>query len=325
MPTYNSNLGRWLPDHNPRTPHWAAPLDCGCLGCRIFGMGGDGKPLNTSKDGAVIGLDGKPLAPLPSLPKEQKLIKPDEAVKLDRQVLQCFSESYLAPLLPMTRSNNWEIRRGAITSIARLSDNQLRAAVSALRNLKGQSVLTDVLSYSRSNLCTMPQRREAVLGFVNLVDHRYTHGQLLADSGAGGGSLLHEVLRLLRECQTEPSMRLVVPNVISAIECLCKNDAMAPSLLAGGFASELLAVASDKSHGEGLVALSMRRSAVQALTALSQISEAKVELKKRGALELAVELLDGPYPELASVGSVLTCNLCMHAANKLDVVKVGVG
>ena len=72
MPTYNSNLGRWLPDHNPRTPHWAAPLDCGCLGCRIFGMGGDGKPLNTSKDGAVIGLDGKPLAPLAVLAQIEK-------------------------------------------------------------------------------------------------------------------------------------------------------------------------------------------------------------------------------------------------------------
>ena len=37
---------------------------------------------------------------LPSLPKEKKLIKPDEAAKLDRLVLQCcFSESYLhAPL-----------------------------------------------------------------------------------------------------------------------------------------------------------------------------------------------------------------------------------
>ena len=54
MPTYNANLGRWLPDHNPRTPHWATPLVCGCLGCRIFGMGGDArartKPLvNTNE------------------------------------------------------------------------------------------------------------------------------------------------------------------------------------------------------------------------------------------------------------------------------------
>ena len=67
-----------------------------------------------------------------------------------------------------------------------------------------------------------------MLGFVNLVDHRYTHAQLLADCGAGGGSLLQEVLRLLRECGAEPSMRLVVPNVISAIETLCRNEAMAP-------------------------------------------------------------------------------------------------
>ena len=163
----------------------------------------------------------------------------------------------------------------------------------------------------------------SVLGLVNLIDHRYTHGQLLADAGTGGGSLLREVLKLMRSCESEPSMRLVVPNVISAIETLCRNEAMAADLLKEGFVVELLAVASDVSAGEGLVALSMRRSAVQALCALSQINGAKLELKKRGALELAVDLLDsngsGAHAELARAGSVLSCNLCLHPENKRDI------
>ena len=51
--------------------------------------------------------------------------------------------------------------------------------------------------------------RPPVLGFVNLTDHRYTHGQLLAES------LLSEVLRLLRSCEKEASMRVVVPQVMA--------------------------------------------------------------------------------------------------------------
>ena len=93
MPIYSSNSGKWLPDPNPRAPHFAAPLDCGCLGCRIFGMGGDGKPLPKSKE--VIGLDGKPLAPLPSLPKDQKLIAPDEAAKVSSLSLSLARALYM--------------------------------------------------------------------------------------------------------------------------------------------------------------------------------------------------------------------------------------
>ena len=159
MPTYSSNLGKWISDPDPRAPHFAAPLDCACLGCRTFGMGGGTGGGTTGH--VVYGSDGKPLAPLPQISKDNGFIAADDAAKLDRQVLECFAESYLAPLLPMTRSANWEIRRGAITSIARLSDNQLRAAVSALRNLKGRSVLADVLGFCMSEMCTMPQRREA--------------------------------------------------------------------------------------------------------------------------------------------------------------------
>ena len=69
--------------------------------------------------------------------------------------------------------------------------------------------------------------------------------------------------------------------MISAIETLCRNEAIAQHLLAEGFPAALLRVASDKSLGEGLIALSMQRSAVQALTTLSQIAEAKVILKKQ--------------------------------------------
>ena len=179
--SYSSNLGRWIADPDPRAPHFAAPLDCACLGCRTFGMGG-GTGTST---GHVVGSDGKPMAPLPALSKANAFISADNAAKLDRQVLECFAESYLAPLLPMTRSQNWEIRRGAITSIARLSDNQLRAAVSALRNLKGRSVLSDVLGYSMSEMCTMPQRREAG---ERAAERRHSHSpRRPADLSAASG------------------------------------------------------------------------------------------------------------------------------------------
>lgn len=103
--------------------------------------------------------------------------------------------------------------------------------------------------------------------------------------------LLPDVLKLLRSCQREASMRIVIPQVIGVIETLCYNDSVTPTLLSCGFAMALLTVASDESMGDGLIALSMRRSAVQALVALSNSSEAKLELKRRGAFQLASNLL----------------------------------
>jgi hypothetical protein len=119
-------------------------------------------------------------------------------------------------------------------------------------------------------------------------------------------------------------MRIVIPQVIGAVETLCYNDAVTPMLLARGFAVALLAVASDISTGDGLIALSMRRSALQALVALSQSPEAKLEIKRRGGLQLASDVLHSATDsDLRRSGAVLACNLCLHGDNKQDVVDSG--
>ena len=99
----------------------------------------------------------------------------------DKPVLTMFAGSYLAPLLPMTRSTTWEIRRGAITSLARLSDDHLRAAVAALRSFKGRSVLVDIMEYCSSQLVDAVARREAVEGLVNLLGHTHAQSELRAE------------------------------------------------------------------------------------------------------------------------------------------------
>ena len=138
-------------------PRYQQAQTCDCLGCRTF-----------------FGEHGKSLAPLPHIQKNTH-VNEDDAIKLDEQVNEMYSTSYLSPLLPMTRSQNWEIRRGSITCVACCSDDHLRAAAAALRNLQGRSIIRDVLAFSMSEMCTMPQRREAVLGLVNLIGHKYTH------------------------------------------------------------------------------------------------------------------------------------------------------
>ena len=270
-----------------RCPNYAKPVNCDCLGCRIFFYNEALGEFDSAPRASGTAL-GPPPPPLPPVNKISPSIDADIA-QLDKKVNEAFASSYLAPLLPMTRSQNWEIRRGSITSVARLSDDNLRAAAAALRNLHGKSILADVLSFSLSDMCTMPQRREAVNGFVNLIGHRYCHGQLLADN------LLPRVLLLLKECQQNASMRLVIPQVIAAIETLCNNDEVAPVLLKSGFVSELLTVATDTSTGDGLIALSMRRSAVQALVAMSKGQHAKIELKARA------RCLTGPVGRTARV------------------------
>ena len=63
----------------------------------------------------------------------------------------------------------------------------------------------------------------------------------------------------------------------------------------------------------------MQRSAVQALTALSQIAEAKVILKKQGAVELACDLLLSEHSELRRSAALLTSNMSLHSENKRDI------
>ena len=223
-------------------------------------------------------LDVKKLPPLPPIPPTPHM-EAHAVARLDQQVLDLFATSYLAPLLPMTRSSNWEIRRGAITSLARLSDDHLRAAAAALRNLQGKSILADVLTYAHSDLCTMGQRREAVAGFVNLSNHSYSQQQLLAEG------LLVEVRNLLLACEAKASMQICVPQIIGAISALSRNGALRPLLLEAGLMANLCAVAGDDSRGDGLISISMRKSAVQAIVQLCQTPEAAGERKPGGEVD----------------------------------------
>ena len=132
-------------------PHFASSIECDCLGCH--------GERNTGGE-ADRGLDTPRLPPLPPL-AEGACLDPAEALKRDEPVLIMFADSYLAPLLPMSRSQTWEIRRGAITSLARLSDDHLRAAVAALRNLQGRSVLVDILQVAEIPPPSLgPRKRE---------------------------------------------------------------------------------------------------------------------------------------------------------------------
>ena len=52
--------------------------------------------------------------------------------------------------------------------------------------------------------------------------------------------------------------------------------------------------------------------------------EAKLELKRRGAMQLASNLLQhAEDPDLRRSGATLACNLCLHADNKHDAVASG--
>ena len=74
------------------------------------------------------------MACLPPLAEDADLAV-HECRAFDVPVLRAFQDSSLAPLLPMARSDSFEVRRGAITSLAMLSENELRAFTAALRNL----------------------------------------------------------------------------------------------------------------------------------------------------------------------------------------------
>ena len=139
----------------------------------------------------------KPSLKLPPIPPTNGFVDPRQAEILDQQVVSMFATSYLLPLLPMTRSSNSLIRRSSITSLCRLSDDHLRAAVAALRSITGKSVLADVLSFSLSELYTTDQQREAALGFVNVCLHNYGQMQILAEG------LLPQVKRLLSHCNSD--------------------------------------------------------------------------------------------------------------------------
>ena len=286
-----------------KVPHFAGSLDCDCLGCR-----GD-----IPRGGAVDQTEHPRLPPLPPL-SEGACIDPIEATKRDEPVLALFAGSYLAPLLPMARSLTWEIRRGAITSLARLSDDHQRAAVASLRNLQGRSVLVDVISYGLSKVCTSIQRREAVVGLVNLLGHVHAQAELRAEN------LLGEFKRLCHACKTDSQMALVVPVLIRAVEGLCRNQSLSMAMVRAGFAPRLLLIAEDTSGGDGIIAGGVRRAAVNSLTALSQNTEARVELKKQGALRLAVSLLASTDAYLRRAGGTLAANVCLHPDNKVDAL-----
>jgi hypothetical protein len=111
----------------------------------------------------------------------------------DETGLQAFRpDSYLAPLVPMVRAKDSEIRRQAICALANLTDEHHRPAVAALRDRHGRSVLSDLLQYTRRGSGTEPQRHEAVVGLSNLLCSSTTHDALV-DAG-----LLPELLQLVR-------------------------------------------------------------------------------------------------------------------------------
>lgn len=70
-------------------PHFASPVGCDCGGCRD--QQDDHKHHKP------------PLPPLPPL-SETAILPRAEVVKRDAPVLELFLDSYLAPLLPMARS-----------------------------------------------------------------------------------------------------------------------------------------------------------------------------------------------------------------------------
>ena len=287
-------------------PHFAAKIECDCLGCRS-------ERQLESKTGEETAT-GPRLPPLPPL-AENAILEPGEIVERDKPVLTMFAGSYLAPLLPMTRSTTWEIRRGAITSLARLSDDHLRAAVAALRSFKGRSVLVDIMEYCSSQLVDAVARREAVEGLVNLLGHTHAQSELRAEG------LLPDLLILLRYVETDSGMKLRFPMFIRGIEGLCRNRKLAMLMVRVGFGPDLLRVASDLSGGAGLIAAGVRSAAVNALISMSQNPEARVQLKNEGALVLATDLLRSELHELRRSGGTLACNLCLHTDNRLDALR----
>ena len=196
-------------------PHFASAIECDCLGCHG----------ERSQSGADANHEAPRLPPLPPL-AEGASLDPSEVVKRDEPVLELFADSYLAPLLPMARSQTWEIRRGAITSLARLSDDHLRAAVSALRNLQGQSVLVDVLQYCSSPLCTSVEKREAIMGLCNLLGHKHSQSELRAEN------LFDGVLNLMRECQTDTSVKIMTWLTVDAVGGLAADVGVVGSVVA---------------------------------------------------------------------------------------------
>ena len=267
-------------------------------------------------------------------------------------------ETYLAPLVYMTRSHDDEIRMQAVCAIANLAEGPVRPAVAALRNLQDRSVLVDVFEGTRPPLDLL-KRKEAVGGLVNLLRNRKVHPELvnegllpvllrLSKSGVqaeavagkmiGAGGLGHALKRTgSGPGIPKPGMeragahRRVGPLttwdypslrlIVYGIALLCANETMAPELLAEGFVAELMRILSI--HAK-LNDLYVRRNATHALTALSFNEAARLEIKRLGGFQLATELLQQNPMETLDLrwqGSMLACNLCMHEANRLDAVR----
>ena len=229
--------------------------------------------------------------------------KPSEADEHPEGLFQ--RNSYLAPLVPMVRAKDAEIRRQAICALATLTDERHRSAVASLKDTHGRSLLRDLLQYAHHSH-SAAMRHEAVNGLANLLKSRSTHGYMLQ------AGLLPDLLQLVRLC-APGSMRPAAYTVA----CLCSNENVAPEMLRAGFVPQLLWMQAKT------VDFIVRRHAAHALASLSLVADNKVPMQREGALDAAVELLRAKDRELRRHGGALGCNLCLHSEVKRHVVRSG--
>ena len=202
--------------------------------------------------------------------------------------------SYLAPLIPMVSARDAENRRQAICALANLTDDAHRAAVAALADASGRSLLSELLGYSAKLGVPPLQRREAVAGIANLLAAPAAHHAL---EQAG---LLGAVLQLTRS--PDPvSLR----HAAASIAHLCANGALASSLVDAGFAVEALRLCVDATD------LVVRRHAAAAAAALARPPACKAAVLEAGGVHAAVELTISRDGELRRHGGALACNLCL--------------
>jgi hypothetical protein len=211
------------------------------------------------------------------------------------------ANSFLGPLVPMCCASNLEIRRQAICALATLAPNEHRAAVAALENLQGRSILHDVLHYTHLPYSLL-QRREAISGLANLCAHQGTHSVLMEED------LLPAVLQLTQE------ESLPLKHVTSCLKELCGNPEAASAMLDKGVLPELLRLVS---MAEKVV----KRMALQALVALSFEPKSIAPLKQGGGLRIAHEMLSSRGDKaLCRQGATLACNLALHPQERRQLV-----
>ena len=228
-----------------------------------------------------------------------------EVISFER-AQQAFAGSYLAPLVAMVRAKHGEIRRQAIVALANLADDSMRPAVAALTDVKGRSLMVDLLRYTAPPL-DLVQRREAIDGFTSLLRNPGTHPILLREK------ILADFLRLSRTC--DPGSERMVS---FSLATLCGNETIAAQLVTPEFIVEIIRLSSHDEYGD----ISVRRNAVHAVSALSFARESQVALKDAGALALAADLLQiRSDNDLRRQGATLAANLCLNERNKADVVE----